>query len=439
MLLPLLTEADPGTSSEGSIDPLGLYAIADSLGVRLAPGVRERQSHPRFLTAIAVSCAVCSEFDEDVTAKDGVSPPWQVFEWYMVEGLVRTLRGTPEIRGLPGVDKASSAIDNEVPLSARSYLKTASVFGFHGVYRVLAHELDIARDGRLGEVGYNLINAWAKEQGLEGFYSSTTGEGRAWRQLLASAVADGLEKGTVARSGAWQGWAFFRDHLAHRRFRKNEAHVIIEALLQGASEHRSQVIRFITSPKGQSCCKNMVEGVLSEREVHALLFPEANQELKELIRAIQSYEMFSRLLQDAFEDCLFEMTRTRAKTTPSALSKTPGVRKAHERLPELFPEVTDLLSPFGEAARFQEQFADLSARFDIESWVARLIDHHRGIQMKKPPNGKNPWFERFDDGSVVIRPGYLRYSGGRYDDRYVNAYRTGPLWSFVNDLGMIDG
>jgi hypothetical protein len=81
MLLPLLTEVDPTTSTEGSIDPLGLFAIADSLGVRLAPGVRERQAHPRFLTAIAVSCAVCSEFDEAVVAKDGVSPPWQVFEW----------------------------------------------------------------------------------------------------------------------------------------------------------------------------------------------------------------------------------------------------------------------------------------------------------------------------------------------------------------------
>ena len=439
MLLPLLTEADPGTSSEGSIDPLGLYAIADSLGVRLAPGVRERQAHPRFLTAIAVSCAVCSEFDEDVMAKDVVSPPWQVFEWYMVEGLVRTLRGTEAIRGLPGSDKASSAIDNDVPLSARSYLKTASVFGFHGVYRILAHELDIARDGRLGEVGYNLLTTWAKEQGLDGFYDSTAGEGRAWRQLLISAVADGLEKGTVTRSGAWQGWAFFRDHLAPYRFGKREAQVITDALLRETSKCRSQVIRFITSPTGQSRCRDMVEGVSSERDVHTSLLPEANEELKELILAIHAYEKFSRLLQDAFVDCLFEMTMTRAKTTPSQLSKTLGVQKAYERLPDLFPEVTDLLSPLGEAVRFQEQFAEVSAKVDIESWVVSLIDHHRRIQIQKLPNGKNPWFERFDDGSVIIRPGYLRYDGGTYDDRYVNAYRTWPLWSFAKDLGMVNG
>jgi len=54
MLTPLLTEADPAETSEGSIDPLGLYSIADALVTRLVPGVRERQKHPRFLTAIAV-------------------------------------------------------------------------------------------------------------------------------------------------------------------------------------------------------------------------------------------------------------------------------------------------------------------------------------------------------------------------------------------------
>jgi len=56
MLLPLLSEADPAATSEGSLDPLGLYAIADSLAGRLVPGLRERMTHPRFLTA-PLACA----------------------------------------------------------------------------------------------------------------------------------------------------------------------------------------------------------------------------------------------------------------------------------------------------------------------------------------------------------------------------------------------
>jgi len=428
MFIPLLTGADPGVSSEGSIDPLGVYAIADSLGVRLAPGVRERQSHPRFLTAIAVATAVCSEFDDDAVAKDGVSPPWQVFEWYLVEGLVRSFKGTrEEIRGLPGIDKASSAIDAGVPLSARRYLKTPAVFGYHGVYRVLADELDIVRDGRLGETGYNLVMTWAGEQDLLGFYDTTGGPGRGLKETLQSAVEDGMAKGATSRSPAWQGWSFFRDHLAPYRLGKKEAQVIINSLMGGTSGYRSEIIRFMATTRGQNLCKEMVEKGKSDREFHSGLLSEASEDLKGLIHAIQEYEKFARLLQDAFEDCLFEMTSTRRKTSPSDLSKTEGVQKASQLAPDLFPKVADLLAPFGEALRFQEQFGDVSARGGAETWVAGLIEHHRRVQMQKPPNGKNPWFERFDDGNIIIRPGYLRYAGGSHDGRYVNAYRTRPL------------
>lgn len=73
-LAPLLTEKDDADSSEGGIDPLGLYTIADALGVRLVPGVRERQSHPRFVTAMAASLAVCGDarFEDEEVAIDGI-------------------------------------------------------------------------------------------------------------------------------------------------------------------------------------------------------------------------------------------------------------------------------------------------------------------------------------------------------------------------------
>lgn len=71
--LPKLSEYDPVTSAEGALDPLGLYAIADSLAVRLVPGIRERMSHPRFLTAIAVGNVITRLYDDDVLAADGQS------------------------------------------------------------------------------------------------------------------------------------------------------------------------------------------------------------------------------------------------------------------------------------------------------------------------------------------------------------------------------
>ena len=136
LMAPVLSERDVAPGTEGGIDPLGLAAIADRLGTRLVPGVRERQQHPRFLTAMAVSLAVSEAFESDAVASDGVSEPWQVFEWYFVEGLVRTSRSVdaagsqarnasrltsdelPATRGVPGSLKARQAFDEGVPLSA---------------------------------------------------------------------------------------------------------------------------------------------------------------------------------------------------------------------------------------------------------------------------------------------------------------------------------
>jgi hypothetical protein len=67
---PLLTEEDPKEFTEGTLDPVGLVAIAESLAEQLVPAVRERQDHPRYLTAIAASRALTSEFDDNRIAKD---------------------------------------------------------------------------------------------------------------------------------------------------------------------------------------------------------------------------------------------------------------------------------------------------------------------------------------------------------------------------------
>ena len=99
--------------------------------------------------------------------------------------------------------------------------------------------------------------------------------------------------------------------------------------------------------------------------------------------------------------------------------------------------MVDRLSPYEESVRFQENFATVSERLPVREWVVRLLEHHRRIQADKPPNGKAPWFERFDDGSYVIRPTYVREVGGLHEEEYMHAYRTTPLWSFAVDLGMV--
>lgn len=133
-LIPLLSEVDPEEKAEGSIDPLGLYLIADRLALRLVPGVRERMDRPRFLTVIAVGQEVTRDF-HDRLAADGITPPWLAYEWLIVEALVQEEEGSEAIKSLPGSLKARDALKHRMHLSAKNYLKTPKVFGFHGVYR----------------------------------------------------------------------------------------------------------------------------------------------------------------------------------------------------------------------------------------------------------------------------------------------------------------
>ena len=173
--LPKLSGYDPIQSAEGAIDPLGLYTIADRLALRLIPGIRERMSHPRFLTAMAVGSVILRDYDDDAMCVDGQSEPYLVYEWYAVEGMVKNRGDDPKLTGLPGVLKARESLNNGLPLSANRYLKTPTVFGFNGVYRVLADNLNVIRNGYLGDSGYELLRTWEKEQKLSGFISGEDG------------------------------------------------------------------------------------------------------------------------------------------------------------------------------------------------------------------------------------------------------------------------
>jgi hypothetical protein len=101
MTFPFLTSYDPPGTSEGSLDPLGLYQIADQLAVQLVPAVRERMQRIRFLTAMAVGALVTEGVQDDPRVRD--ASPYLVWEWLVVEALIREIGHAPEICGVPGM------------------------------------------------------------------------------------------------------------------------------------------------------------------------------------------------------------------------------------------------------------------------------------------------------------------------------------------------
>ncbi|MCF7962628.1 MAG: hypothetical protein K9M08_17960 [Pirellula sp.] len=441
MLTPMLSDADPQESAEGSIDPLGIYPMADILASRLVPGVRERQRHPRFLTIVAASLSLCSDFEDETVASDGVSEPWQVFEWYVIEGLTRATSDSKLLRGLPGRDKADKARADDVPLSERRYLKNARTFGFHGIYRALAREIGIETSDRLGEAGFAILKAWEKEQGLQGFSGIGDGPGRSERQRVIDGISDGLNAGATAR----KTWGkFFAEHFGIYQAGELESERIRLALI-ASEDHtatngfRGEIFQTLTSSKGQLFWMEQRESEdPSERKFHEWMMESASSSLVVLLTAIGAYERFCRYLQTALDECLAYMAHHTQRIKLQELADLRGVKTAAKILPTIFPETIDALSAEGLDSRFSITFDRFSETMDPMSWIEGLLEFHVKVQRGKPPAGKMPWFDRFDDGTYLIRPGYVREYQPRHDDAYVHAYRTHSLWSFAHDLKLIN-
>src|SRR4051812_5913001 len=198
LTLPFVTEADPDTQQEGSLDPLGLARIADLLADEIAPQVTARMSRVRFLTAIA-ACSSVTEEPADILSADGI-PAYLAFEWLVVEAMVRK-SPTSGTDAVPGIQKARRRLRTEwgSHLDAGSYLQTPKVFGFHGVYKRLARDLEIVDDALgLLPAGEKLLETWERGLGLEGFTLKRRGtKGGKLARRLGDEVGKALAAGAV--------------------------------------------------------------------------------------------------------------------------------------------------------------------------------------------------------------------------------------------------
>src|SRR3990172_2279583 len=199
---PFLTAYDPPGTSEGTLDPLGLYQIADQLAVQLVPAVRERMQRIRFVTAMAVGALVTEGLEDDPRNRD--ASPYLVWEWLVVEALLRTDGDDRRLWGVPGTVVGRRALKQYGYLDARSYLKTPRIFGFHAVYKRLATHLGLVNVHL--EPGPNtegLVHAWARGLGLSGFREAKSLLGE-----LSAAVRRSLKEKPPRTNPGWgaRGW-----------------------------------------------------------------------------------------------------------------------------------------------------------------------------------------------------------------------------------------
>jgi hypothetical protein len=433
---PFSSEFDPSEEAEGSIDPLGLQPGYERLADRLLPAVTVRMGHPRFVTAMAIGARICDEWDADAVAADEITPPWLVWEWFVVEAFVRAEESLSGISGVPGIQKVRRALRHQRPVCATAYLKTPTAFGFTGVFRRLARGIGVLTDdGALDDGGYELVSAWAKDQGLDGILDASSGDGHAFREQLRRAVTQGMEKGhTTYQTGEfWRGLA---RRLDPRTPGRGEKRVLIERILSRAGH-----AEMIAHLKDAVIAQGGVSGRENEAPFLRKLARNAPAELQQLLTAIDAYERFARVITDAFDGLRYCASSNGG--APVDAESFASTRTAKSALALLESSVVRIRSHpmLLEWERDEKGIVQAVDRFDGVRTAADLFEailhHHEQVQREKPPHGKRTWFERGLRGRAVLRSGYALHDPPEEKGGYVHEYRVPTFSGFLSDLGAL--
>ena len=425
---PYLTAFDPLGTGEGSLDPLGLYQIADQLAVDLVPAVRERMQRIRFLTAMAVGSIVTEGLDDDPMQRDG--SPYLVWEWLLVEALIRKKDGDETIWGVPGTLVTRRALSQHGYMDARSYLKTPRVFGFHGVYKRLATHIGIVNVHLdPGPYAEKLVDLWARGLGLGGIAGA--------KPLLSrwsAAVRRSLNEKPPRTKTGWTGeeWTELAEAFAPSSSKAGEKEYL-RTLLLSVDGHTLGALPNIWKLQNEFDEEGYGEEVLHNRLV--AIAPS----YKPLIEAVKAYEAFARRLQDAFDLLRAEAARLDVHGfVISNIALDKGFIECVNRLHEFYGQAYRALGEVPNANLLQSLFTNRFEIFrgplDAGAYALALCDHHEKVQKAKSADGKRPWFDRIGNDRIYLRHPYRTTRKKIQPDRYVHDYRGRPIRRFHSDL-----
>lgn len=429
---PFLTLADPPGTSEGRLDPLGLYQIADSLATQLVPSVRERMVRVRFLTAMAVGALVTERFEADPRQRESL--PYLAWEWHVVEAIVRSPDATDArggTGGVPGIGVTRRAVRQHECLDARTYLATPRVFGFNGIYKRLAIHFGLT-DVHLapGPNAARLVDAWNRDRRRAGLVEADTLISR-WR----AAVERALNQSPPTTRPGWNREAW-----------EDLAHAFLPGMA-GANERKLLHEWLTTRGDGRLGALpdiwDLVEGApgedLSERDLHDRL-ERADPGLGAILAAIRGYEQFSRALQDAFDTLRFAAGHDDARGfhLPS-IARKAEFRSAIDTLGSGFQQTAEALAavpakPIALEPLFTRRFATFAEPLAPEDAARALFKLHDSVQRDKSATGKRLWFDDLGGERIHVRHDYRLEAFEPKPEAYLHAYRGQPIQRFRNDL-----
>jgi hypothetical protein len=423
--LPTLSKYDPGETGEGSLDPLGLGAVADRIADRLVPGVRARMSQPRFVTLSAVGAHACQSL-AGITSTDGKTTFDLAFEWLVVESLVQ--HPVPNrLAGVPGSQKAQRARAAGERLSAANYLAGPRVFGFTGVYRPFSVDSRVLdRDGLPGENADRLLKAWEDDQGLDGFHLGGSGSpGGKLRREIEKAVRDSLTNGrcTAPLNGALI--ASIASHVAPleaggkergevRRLIMSEQHPVRHELSQIMTAHMSQPDPWPT-----------------QRELATALLDRATGAVtRAALRSAIAYEACTTAIEYAFRRLLQHGASLQGGTfSIDQGAATPGIAELAGRVVDLVRHAVEAAAELDEGLALDVELVlgEFDRAFTTPEFVNALISRHQDVQTAK---GKRMWIDPIKYDWFVRTP-YRRDWGQLDDQMWTHPMRIETLLGFL--------
>lgn len=446
------TQFDPVDSSEGSLDPLGVSQIAGEIATAIgSDGVRERQSNLRFLTICCVGWEVIAGFTDESEESVGGDPNAtleQCVEWIVVEALTSLSTQDKEfnLQGLPGSTKALSAIARGLHLNADRYLRTASVFGFFGVYRTLAEYLELVNTDSqsrpiLCESGVRLLEAWRKECKLPGFGHDREGQGQTEYKKCVETLQKTWASGEVIANK--ETFKFIQKYLRHDAVcGKGEALELKRVITDHGQEDADTNRREVLSALSKSDVKTLLQskGTSHEFQFHKIILPTASAKLKLLIEAAQHYEAFITALQGIFDDLLYALSEKPSLVEIATIAKTISELDSRvTQVPSLFQRARSALSKLDQTnlnqieREFTDRFHEFSERHDGIQFLCRLLTHHEAFQRGKSREGKAPWIEHHGD-KIAVRLRYKRTERALISGQYLRPYRMWPLYNFLESV-----
>jgi hypothetical protein len=428
MILPFLTVYDPPGSSEGTLDPLGLYQIADQLGVLLVPAVRERMQRIRFMTALAVGSIVTEGMEDNPKYRD--ASPYLVWEWHLAEAMVRREVDIGDINGVPGSLVTRRAVGQHGYLDAKSYLKTPRIFGFSGVYKRLAVHAGIL-DSHLapGPLAERLVDAWARDMGFGGIKGAQHTINR-WRDMVLAGLSQKPPRTKVPSAETWKELALF---FAPAAAKAQERKTLRGVLNDEGSRKLGALPRIWKVLAGQG------DREIEEERVHKQLGRE-DATLRPLLHAIQQYEVFARSLQDAFD--VLRALASAKDAEGFTVTDAAGDKSFADALANLETKAravsigfTDLGGPGTALCNlFDGRFGRFMEPLSASDCALVLCSHHEVVQKAKSAEGRRPWFDRIGESRIYMRHAYRTARRENLPGRYLHGYRAYPIERFFRDL-----